>query len=309
MNSIPAETAPAELSAHIELRNGDSRVILCPEFGAAIARYVWRGRDILRPAGADVLRTGPARKMGCYPLVPYSNRIGGAELIADGRRYRLRANAPPEPHALHGFGWQRAWCVSAQQRDSLEMELLHRPDQDWPFACEASFGAQLRESGLHLRLALRNSGDVAMPAGLGLHPFFPLWPDTRLQAHWQHRWAMGPDKLPTGAQELPPEADFRVPRTVLGWQVDHCFSGWDQRARLLYPGYEVLLEATGCGHLVCYAPGRGKNFIALEPVSHVNNAFALAERGISDTGARVLAPGEVMDISLTIAPSEAGGIF
>ncbi|MBI3714741.1 MAG: hypothetical protein HY255_01965, partial [Betaproteobacteria bacterium] len=67
--------------------------------------------------------------------------------------------------------------------------------------------------------------------------------------------------------------------------------------------YSVQIDATSdCRYLICYAPNDGRNFIALEPVTHVNNAFALAARGVADTGARTLAPGEMLEIGMAIKP-------
>lgn len=79
------------------------------------------------------------RAAACYPLVPYANRIAGGQLPAAGRIYTLRANFPPEPNAVHGVGWQRAWHVARAGQRSAELVLRYKPDTpaDWPFAFEA----------------------------------------------------------------------------------------------------------------------------------------------------------------------------
>jgi aldose 1-epimerase len=116
---------------------------------------------------------------------------------------------------------------------------------------------------------------------------------------------MGPDKLPAGKQPVPPQADFREARAVAGWQVDNCFGGWTGEAELVHAAHRVRLRAD-CAWLVCYspsapgAPGVGSGFLALEPVSHVNNAFQLAATGVGDTGMRLLAPGEDMALAADI---------
>jgi aldose 1-epimerase len=46
-------------------------------------------------------------------------------------------------------------------------------------------------------------------------------------------------------------------------------------------------------HLVIYVPP-GEDFFCVEPVSHVNDGFNLLERGVADTGVRVLAPGQTL---------------
>jgi len=286
--------------AIVLLQDGECRLSVCPALGGTIVRFTWRGRDILRPAPAAALLGGLARQMSCYPLVPYSNRIGHADLIVEGGRFSLRANASPEPHAMHGVGWQRAWTVQDQTGHLVELALRHEPDVDWPFAFEASEKLQVMQDTLLLRLSVRNEDDRPMPAGLGLHPYFPYDADTRLKCDWTGMWQMGADSLPTEQVQVPPEADFRHANAIAGWRVDNCFTGWNGQATIEYPTHRAQLNAEGCRQLVCFATGGERGFIALEPVTHVNNAFALAARGVTGTGMRILAPGETFEISLSI---------
>ena len=298
------ENSMAEPVKIVQLQNGDSRVTLCPEIGAAIARYTWKGHDILRPAPDKAIAEKLVRQMGDYPLVPYSNRIGQAKLIVGDQTFPLRPNFPPEPHAIHGFGWQRAWQVVKRNADSAELHLTHDPDIDWPFACEATQHLRLTANALHLKLAVKNTDQRAMPAGLGFHPFFPLTADTHLQTEWRGMWQMGSDSLPTSLGPVPMEADFSQLRPVSNWKVDHCFTGWHRRAVLDYPTHRMQLDASeACRQIVVFAPNDGRNFIALEPVTNINNAFALAAKGVAESGMRMLAANESFEISMSITLS------
>ena len=78
----------------VQLLNGESRVTLCPEIGAAIARFTWKGHDILRPAPDKAIVEKLIRQMGSYSLVPYSNRIGQAKLIVADQTFSLRPTFP-----------------------------------------------------------------------------------------------------------------------------------------------------------------------------------------------------------------------
>jgi aldose 1-epimerase len=263
--------------------------------------------QILRRAPDEAIAAGQVRQMGCYALVPYSNRIGGARLAFGGEVFTLRPNFPPEPHSLHGVGWQRKWQVGRQSGSSLQLDLAHEPDGDWPFRFEARQNLDLRADGLEVRLRLANKDSRSMPAGLGFHPYFPLQPGLHLQAEWQGVWKMGEDHLPTEWAPVPPESDFRLLRPVEGWKIDHCFTGWKRRALLDYPSHRVVLTASELlERIVCFAPNDGRAFVALEPVSHINNAFALAAAGRTDTGMRVLRSGESLQAAMTIAPGGGG---
>jgi aldose 1-epimerase len=294
-----------ETSSVVALRNGESEVMLCPDIGASIARYTWRGRDILRRASDAAVAGQLVRQMGVYPLVPYSNRIGNAKLIVGDQSFMLRPNFSPEPHAVHGFAWQCAWQLVASDGHSAELSLQHSPDIDWPFACETTEVVQLAENSLKLALAVKNTDHRPMPAGLGFHPYFPLTHNTQLQSEWRGVWKMGADSLPTELMPVPHDSDFRELRSVNGWKIDNCFTDWQRRALLDYGTHVVKIEANeACRNIVVYAPNDGRNFIALEPVTNINNAFALEAKGVADTGMRMLAPGESFAISMSISVDE-----
>ena len=294
----------ADATMIVQLQNGDSQLTLCPEIGAAIARFTWKGHDILRRAPDTAINERLVRQMGVYPLVPYSNRIGQAKLIVGDQTFSLRPNFMQEPHAIHGFGWQRVWQVVKRTADSAELHLGHSPDVDWPFACEARQTIRLSANSLQVNLSVKNNDKRPMPAGLGFHPYFPLTADTHLQSDWKGMWKMGADSLPTELGPVPPEADYSQLRPVAGWKVDHCFTGWGRRAVLDYPTHRMQIEASdACRQIVVFAPNDGRNFIALEPVTNINNAFALAAKGVADTGTRILAAGESFEISMSITLS------
>jgi aldose 1-epimerase len=248
----------------LTLSQGDQQVRVRPELGGAIERYNWHGIELLRPAPPD----GGVRQMGIFPLVPYANRIGNGQL--PGHR-ALRPNFPPEPHSLHGFGWQRPWQASATTDHSALLTLDHAADADWPFDCTCSLAIVLDAVGLHLQLALTHTGSGSMPAGLGFHPFFPTASGPLLDARWDGRWETGADQLPLLQVAAVPAT--RMP--VQNWEVDHCHTGWDGKASLQYARHSVALSAD-CAFLHCFKPADGRPFIALEPVSHQPNAHQLA---------------------------------
>jgi aldose 1-epimerase len=107
---------------------------------------------------------------------------------------------------------------------------------------------------------------------------------------------MGPDKLPTHRSEiqgLTADCDTLV--------VDHCFDGWDGVVTLRDEALQVRLQS-GLSRLVVFThPTR--DTVAIEPVSHVNNAVNLLREGVSDAqalGLTVLAPGESLSANLEI---------
>jgi aldose 1-epimerase len=286
---------------------GKLEVDLQPHIGGAISRVTWRGIDVLRKTPDSALTTPNVRQLCSYPLVPYSNRIGNGELplgapsSMSATTVKLRANFPGESHAIHGIGWQRVWQVASATSARARLTLKHAPDPHWPFAFEAEQVIELTADAFNVTLRATNVDERPMPVGLGFHPFFPIDADTSLQAEWRGMWEMGEDKLPTKLIETPPDADFRVARKVADWKVDNCFVGWTRQATLRYATHQMAITASSaCSNIVCFAPRDGRNFIALEPVSNINNGFQLAARGVPNTGVRVLGRGDSMEVSMTI---------
>ena len=286
----------------LQLTSGDSALLLCPEVGGAVARFRWRGLDVLRPASDADLGSGNARRLGMFHLIPYSNRVQDGLLQARTGPRQLRLNVDGEVHSMHGFGWQRPWQVESSTHDRAVLLLDHAGDADWPYPCRARHIVSLDGGTLSAVISLQNSGAEEMPAGLGFHPYFPAQPDTCLQAGWSHVWTMDERKLPVALVAAPSRADFSILRPLGSWHSDHCYTGWNGEARLVYPTHRVEVSSDeGVSRFVCFVPDDGRPIIALEPVTHVNNAVALEAQGVPDTGIRWLAPGEEMRLSIRIA--------
>jgi aldose 1-epimerase len=281
-----------------------------PELGGALTWFELAndtGIDFVRPASARGWAERNVRLTSSYPLVPYSNRIGDGRFSFDGVDYALRPNANISPHPLHGVGWSRAWAVTSVGPGNVSLVFTHdssgRDDPEWPWSFSATQTIALDDAGLHLTLTVTNEDSGPMPAGIGIHPFFPKSPRMELQFEAEAVWLNDARMLPRERASVPPEWHFAIRRPVAELDVDNCFAGWSHSALLYWPerGWGLRLDASEAfGHLVVYTtPARAS--IAIEPVSHANNAVNLASaRG--DTGLAILAPGAALSGSFTIAP-------
>lgn len=165
---------------------------LLPETGGAIAALRRKGRDILRPAPRGT--TDPL-ETGCFPLVPYANRIAGGRFRFGGRDVRLEVPDRFAPHALHGQGWHLPWRVGIERGDRAELA-CHHPAGAWPWAWTARQRFVLEPDGFNAELALTNESPEPMPAGLGFHPYFPAGPASVLKFAAGSVWLTGTDLIP-----------------------------------------------------------------------------------------------------------------
>ncbi|MBX9817888.1 MAG: aldose 1-epimerase [Burkholderiaceae bacterium] len=261
------------MTSTLTLRHGDLLCDIKPELGGSIAG-LWLGTDpVLSSLPGAQMQT--VRQSGSYPLVPFSNRIGQAQLQWAGTSHPLVRNFDPEPHAIHGVGWQRPWAVLESSDTFALLSLEHRADAAWPFDFDCSQAFKLEAGALEMSLSITNQSPVAAPVGLGWHPFFPKRPGTEVQFTATGRWEMGSDKLPTHRESHP-----GLHQTVESLTVDHCFDGWGGVLTLQDAVLRVRVSSA-LSRLVVYTHPERDN-IAVEPVSHVNNALNL----MAQTGAR-----------------------
>ena len=280
----------------LSLVSGGLRCEIVPGLGAAIAGLWLDDIPVLRSgAGADL---ASVRDAGSYPLVPFSNRIGHAQLQWNGSSHPLARNFPPEPHAIHGVGWQRSWAVMEAQPHFALLAFEHQPDASWPFAFDCSQAFRLSADALEISLSVTSQAWQAAPFGLGWHPYFVKRPHSHLAFQATARWEMGADKLPT---HRTPSGGLDTACATL--DVDHCYEGCNGDVELRDPLLLVRLSSSLQRLVVFTQPVR--DFVAIEPVSHVNNAVNMAAADprlrLQDLGVELLAPGQTLTASMRIA--------
>lgn len=270
----------------IELVDGPLRCVVRPDLGGCIAE-MWLGEvPVLRSRQAP----GSARESGNFPLVPFSNRLADAQLLWEGEAHALARNFLPEPHAMHGIGWQRGWQPVQSDGRSATLRLVHTADVHWPFdfACEQ----RLRVDGqaLHLALEIVNTGKVASPVGLGWHPYVVKRPGARVHLRASGRWETDVRSLPVRRTEVD-GLDADCDRLA----VNHAFDGWHGAAVVQDAAMRVAITSSLSRLVVSTQPS--KDFIAIEPVSHVPDSFSRADAAM---GTVVLGPGETFRAEMVI---------
>jgi aldose 1-epimerase len=293
----------------IALVAGHARVEVDAAIGGALAAFTFRGVDVLRPTPAG---THDVRLHACYPLVPYSNRIANACLAFDGRAYELARNFGDHPHAIHCVGWQRPWMIAAHDASSALLALDHEAEgayaRAWPWRLRAAQSLSLHAARegmgavLEFKLTIANPGASEFPFGLGWHPFFARRAGSRLGFRARGVWETDETRMPTVHAAVPRQWRFDPAREPGTATIDNVFTGWDGEASLIDGDRNMAVSLRAdraMGFLVMYAP-KAAGFVALEPVTHMTDAFNRAARGERDTGTRVLEPGGAFSCTMEI---------
>ncbi len=264
---------------------------------------------IWRPTSQAAIDRGDSAEFSSYTLAPYSNRIRDGKLRFRGQTHALAPNWP-NGQTIHGDVRMRPFVVESSASDAVLCRYRSRssPAVNFPFHFDLTTEYRLRDTALEIDLALTNTDDRELPAGLGIHPYFVRWlwpgsPSPRLRFAATGHYPVDAQIIPTGpAQPLLPQHDFSTPREVYAQPIDCAFAGWDGLAELTWPdtGLSLQLRADPVfGHFVVYN-GAADGTLALEPVSHATDACNLAERGIAGTGLQVLAPGQTLRGRITL---------
>ena len=152
----------------------------------------------------------------------------------------------------------------------------------------------LETDRMTIRLAATNFAEIALPFGLGFHPWFPRTPMTQLKAPAKTVWLQDSRYLPTKrvAVATRPEWDFSSFRPLPDRWINNGFAGWTGRAAIRWPDRALELEVEAdppLSNFLLYSPSGDSPFFCFEPVSHAVDAHNLPP-GPEAHGLVVLAP-------------------
>ena len=279
----------------IELEDELTRLTLAPELGGSIVNWTVRstGQPLLRHSDTHALNTGLPGKLACFPLAPWSNRVSAGGFDCPDGWLTLTPNSLTDPLPIHGSAWQQPWQVVAQSRNDAVLQL----DSTTPFAYRAWQRFHLNEGRLSIELHVTHLAERAAWHGLGLHPYLPRTPDTRLQAKAGHVWMCDASKLPTQLSAVPTDWEFQSLKALPDRLVDNGFCEWDGHCLIQQPdlGYELHCQATGSDVFLLYCPP-GLDFFCIEPVSHPVDAHHLPGR----PGLRLLEHGQTTELGFSL---------
>jgi aldose 1-epimerase len=279
----------------IEFKDELTHLTLAPEIGGSIINWTVRsnGQPLLRHSDTHALNTGLPGKLACFPLAPWSNRVSAGGFDCPDGWLTLTPNSLTDSLPIHGSAWQQAWQVVSQSRDDAVLQL----DSTTPFAYRARQRFHLNEGRLSIELHVTHLAERAAWHGLGLHPYLPRTPDTRLQSKAGHVWMCDASKLPTHLSAVPADWDFQSLKPLPDSLVDNGFCEWDGHCLIQQPdlGYELHCQATGSDVYLLYCPP-GLDFFCIEPVSHPVDAHHLPGR----PGLRLLEQGQTTELGFSL---------
>jgi aldose 1-epimerase len=278
----------------IAIAAGRLQLILEPETGGSVGAFTLARPDgqfdLMRPlSGAD-----HALRSGMFPMLPFANCIRDNVFVFGGRHYTVTPNMKGARLNFHGSGWLSAWEADAVTETSAELRLADgRVDEVYRF--EASQRFELDPAGLTVTLAVVNRGQVAMPFGFGLHPWFPTHGDARIAFFAGEIIRCDSDGQLVARAAVADGDSYaelrRPPRAYL----NACYADWNGTAAVdwLAAGVRLNMRADPVfRHLMVHVPSNAEAVVCLEPQSNAPCPFEGIESGGELHGVSVLQPGE-----------------
>ncbi len=305
---LPVSGCGGNDMALITLENGPFSVVVSPLGGAIWSfrmRHQGRVLPLLQSRG-EAGRDG-ASLSGCFPLVPFGNRVRGNRFSVEGRDYCLLPNTGNDPFYLHGDGWLGQWQLEHSSKQCCMLSFEKEADAISPYAYRARQEIALDERGLSLSLEVTNRGASTLPFGLGWHPFFPLTPTTTLYAPASDYWTEDEQMLPAERSALSEALDFNRARPLPACWVNNGFEGWTGEAEIVWPEDDLTLRIRASELFGRYQifvsdrsfdPGYRRDFFCFEPMSHSVDAHHWPDGG----GLRMLRPAESLAGHMRLEP-------
>jgi aldose 1-epimerase len=294
----PSATGPL-----VSLDHGPYTLTVAPAFGARMVSFRHGGRDVLRATPEAVLAEPAVYGFAGFPLMPYSGPLFGPGFTFGGVTYALARTVREEPTATHGESWIGPFQVVEQSKSALALAMTHDPRSGtFPFRFRGEVRYALADAGLSILLRVTSRDHRPMPAGLGIHPYFPKHPGTRLRFASLGVWPPdAPEAVTLGCQPLIEGLDFAGGPDVSAMVIDRLYEGWNGRADLVADdGFRTVIEADGALDKLQIYSAWDYPYICVEPVSNANDGFNRMAAGVPSHGVRVLEPNRSIEGTVRI---------
>ena len=277
----------------VHIADDDIEIEVLPAIGARLHRLRVFGHDLLRTPGDLARHVDDSWFWGCYPMAPWCNRFPAGPTTIGGRDIHLATNFP-DGTAIHGQVARAPWKDAGDGVFTIDAG-----GGGWPWRYAVEQRVALKHGAVTIALRLTNLSDTAMPAGLGIHPWFRQPVNVAIRAGFVH-----PTNIDSEPAAMPVDGDLdRRAREPMPAGVDATWTGLESPAVLLeWPrtGIRATLDAGPAAPFIVAAAPPELDAIAVEPQTHGPDGarrFELGEPGAPSP----LEPGAVLQLTTVLA--------
>jgi aldose 1-epimerase len=239
----------------------DIELSVLPGVGARIHRLVAFGRDVLRTPADTRLHEHEPFFWGAYVMAPWGGRIDARPTDVAGRSVAVPANFR-DGTAIHGQVYASPWEVSGP----AELR-AGGGGNGWPWRYEVHASYAVVGRSVRIEQTVVNRDDSAMPAGVGLHPWFRRPVEVSINAELVYDTN---SDSPAAPRSVSGRWDAREPRTLS----DGVDATWARLSpipvRLAWPSLGIggTMRMSGRTTFAVAATPPELDAVAVEPQTH-----------------------------------------
>ena len=269
---------------------------MLPGVGGRLHRLRAFGHDLLRTPADPATHLRDPFMWGAYVMAPWCNRIAALPTDVDGRWVRVPANFG-DGSAIHGEVSATQW-----QLETDGTLRVRAGGGAWPWPYEAALRVTVRDATVVIAQTLTNRAETAMPAGLGLHPWFRAPVQVRIEAD-----RVLPDNVDPNAQFEPVAGSLDLrDMTSMPAELDATWGGiGDPAVGLRWPELGVMgtMRARSTGGLFVVAASPSQiDAVAIEPQTNAPQGLRRYLRG-QPGGLTAMAPGAMLQLEIQLSLS------
>jgi aldose 1-epimerase len=150
----------------IELAHGDQSAVVV-RVGGGLRTYGVAGRTVIDGFDVSARIDGGRGQV----LAPWPNRVRDGRYRWAEQDLQLALSEAANHNAIHGLVRWSEWSVSERSPAAVTLATRVWPQPGYPFLLDLTAAYLLGDEGLSVTLTGHNAGDVALPYGVGQHPY------------------------------------------------------------------------------------------------------------------------------------------
>lgn len=261
--------------------------------GASLQELTLKSHSIIKDMSPLTYRDTYASSI----LFPFANRVKDGKYEFDNNSYQLDINEQGLGNALHGLVYNKTFEILSQEasEDYGSISLMYEEVSTtlgFPYTYYIKLVYIFTESGLDLKIEIKNTSTKAFPFTVGWHPYFlsSNLQESNLDFSSDKKFVFDERNITTGAKDFEMNGNFEILNKFL----DDCFELNYSKLTFHTPQYTLRLTSSEeNSFLQLYTPPH-KNTIAIEPTTGISDSFN------NCIGLKILHPNEIYTITWSL---------
>lgn len=272
---------------YIILSNSDSSSIvkICLDEGGRLTRFSFNNTEVI----ADEEPSNYKENFASAILFPFTNRIKNGKYVFDNVQYELVCNEKVKTNAIHGLVYDKTFSFLNKEihSDFARITLAYNENDGcdgFPFKYSIKLEYTLNNSGLFLKVIVKNEDIKPFPFTLGWHPYFlsSNLDKSKLSFNSTEKLISDNHGIVIGKEQMLEN----MPLALKGRKFDDAYHLQSDMVSFITPNYQLQLKSSALNNYLQIFTPDSKKVIAIEPMTGVSNSFN------NNIGKQVLNPEE-----------------